>query len=61
MLHLCSDWSRSSPVVSLATVLCLIDLLDSPEGGMDSPLLGAEAGVGGMESPLVGIVVRLDT
>ena len=48
-------------MVSLATVLCLSDLLDRPEGGMDSPLLGAEAGVGGMESPLVGIVVRLDT
>ena len=47
--------------MSLATVLCLMDLLVRPPGTTESPLVGGADCVGGMESPLVGTVVRLDT
>ena len=56
--HLFSD---SSPAVSLATVLCLMDLLVRPPGTTERPLVGGAGCAGGMESPLVGTVVRLET
>ena len=51
----------SSLSVSLATVLCLMDLLLRPAGGMDRPRVGTEGGLGGMERPRVGTVARLET
>ena len=59
--YLSSAGDISSRPVSLATVLCLMDLLDRPAGGMDRPRVGTEGGLGGMERPRVGMVVRLET